>query len=48
MCSDEPADGCRPKTEQERLVAHGHLTLAAEILLNYLLMFFCIVTTKRL
>lgn len=40
MCSDEPADGCRPKTEQECLVARGHL--AAEILLNYLLMVFAL------
>lgn len=40
MCSDEPADGCRPKTEQECLVAHGHLVV--EILLNYLLMVFAL------
>lgn len=46
MCSDGPADGCRPKREQVCLVAHEHLT--AEIQMNYLFNGTYIVTTKRL
>lgn len=47
MCSDGPAAGCHPETEQDCLVAHGHLD--AEKGLNYhLFNNTCIITTKRL